>query len=154
MRRPIIGVIGSAQCDREIYNVAREVGREIARQGCLLICGGLTGVMEAASCGAKEAGGTTIGILPGSSKETANPYIDIPIVTNLGFARNAIIALTADALIAVSGGYGTISEVAFGLKAGKAVFTIMSDIKLKGTMPCDTASEAVLNVLKAIGKIR
>ncbi len=153
VRRPIIGVIGSAQCDEEIYEVAREVGREIARQGCILVCGGLTGVMEAASCGAKEAGGVTIGILPGDSREAANPYIDIHIVTNMGFARNAIIALTADALIAVAGGYGTTSEIAFGLKLGKAVFALHSDINVKGLIRCSTPNDAIIQVLKTLKKI-
>ena len=153
IRRPIIGVIGSAQCDEKIYEVAREVGREIARQGCILVCGGLTGVMEAASCGAKEAGGVTIGILPGDNKDAANPYIDIHIVTNMGFARNAIIALTADVLIAVSGGYGTISEVAFGLKLGKAVFALHSDINVRGLVKCDTPADAIIRALKILNKI-
>jgi len=153
VRRPIIGVIGSAQCNEEVYEIAREVGREVARLGCILVCGGLTGVMEAASCGAKEAGGITIGILPGDSKTAANPYIDIHIVTNMGFARNAIIALTADVLIAVAGGYGTISEAAFGLKLGKAVFALHSDIKVKGIIKCDNPTDAVIRALKALDKL-
>ena len=153
MRRPIIGVIGSSSCGKEIYELAREVGREVARQGCLLICGGLRGVMEAASCGAKEAGGITIGVLPGISKKSANPYIDIPIVTNIGYARNVIIALTADALIAVSGGYGTMSEIAFGLKAGKPVFGINTHEHIQGVIHCDTPLQAVLSAIKIIDKI-
>ncbi len=149
-RDPVIGVIGSAQCDGDIYEIARAVGHEIALKGCNLVCGGLTGVMEAASRGAREAGGTTIGVLPGDSKESANPYIDICIVTNMGFARNAIIALTADALIAISGGYGTISEIAFGLKLGKSVFSLHSDISVTGLVRCQSPGEAVRRAIKAV----
>ncbi len=151
--KPVIGVIGSAQCDGETYGIAREVGREIARRGCSLVCGGLTGVMEAASRGAKEVGGLTVGILPGDSKSSANPFIDIRIVTNMGFARNAIIALTADSLIAVSGGYGTISEIAFGLKLGKPVFALHSEINMKGLVRCMSPEEAVISAIQAISNI-
>jgi len=114
----IIAVIGAGQCPREIAELAREVGREIARHGAILVCGGLGGVMEAACRGAKEVGGLTIGILPGTHPYEANPYVDIPIVTGLGEARNLIVVRTAQAVIAVSGEYGTLSEIAYALKFG------------------------------------
>ena len=110
--RPRIGVIGSSSCPPAAREVARQVGHLIARAGAILICGGRGGVMEAAARGAKEAGGVTVGILPGNSDAEANPYIDIPIVTGLGMARNAVNVLSSQAVIAVAGAYGTLSEIA------------------------------------------
>ncbi len=98
--------------------MAEEVGREIARRGHALICGGLGGVMEAACKGAKSAGGVTIGILPMSQAKDANPYVDFPIATGMGLARNIVIVLTASALIAVDGRYGTLSEIAYASQLG------------------------------------
>jgi hypothetical protein len=117
----IIGVIGAGQCDRETARLAETVGREIAGRGALLVCGGLGGVMEAACRGAKRAGGTTIGILPGGSHRDANPYVDIPIVTGLDQARNVLVVRTAQAVIAVAGAYGTLSEIGLALKLGRPV---------------------------------
>jgi uncharacterized protein (TIGR00725 family) len=116
-----VAVIGSASTDAEYAALAEEVGREIARRGAILVCGGRGGVMEAACRGAKSAGGTTVGILPGTDRREANAYVDIPIVTGMGEARNAIVVRTADAVIAVSGGYGTLSEVGLALKMGRPV---------------------------------
>jgi uncharacterized protein (TIGR00725 family) len=121
-----IGVIGGTEAGEEIYGLAREVGREIARRGHVLVCGGLSGVMEAAARGAGEEGGLTIGILPTGRRADANPHIDIAIATDMGHARNAIIANTSDALIAVGGSYGTLSEISFGLKLGKRVASLRS----------------------------
>jgi hypothetical protein len=111
-----IGVIGGGQCSDEEGKMAEEVGREIAKRGAILVCGGLGGVMEAAARGAEAEGGKTIGILPGSQREQANPYIQIPIVTNLGHARNIIVVLSSQAVIAIGGSYGTLSEIAFALQ--------------------------------------
>ena len=116
-----VAVIGSATCDEKVAAQAREVGREIARLGAVLVCGGRGGVMEAACQGAKDGRGTTVGILPGTDRRKANPYVDIPVVTGLGEARNTIVVRTADAVIAVSGGYGTLSEIGFALKMGRPV---------------------------------
>lgn len=116
-----VAVIGSARADAEISALAEEVGREIARHGAILVCGGRGGVMEAACRGARSAGGTTVGILPGTDRREANAYVDIPIVTGMGEARNAIVVRSADAVIAVSGGYGTLSEVGLALKMGHPV---------------------------------
>src|SRR5512137_2804296 len=118
-RRIIVGVIGAGTADPDLEQRAEEVGRRIAGQGWLLVCGGLGGVMAAACRGAREAGGTTVGILPGSDPAAANPDVDIPVATGFGEGRNVIIVRTADLLIAVGGEYGTLSEIAFALKAGK-----------------------------------
>jgi uncharacterized protein (TIGR00725 family) len=111
-----IGVVGAAFCTPDVYALAREVGALIGRNGAILICGGRGGVMEASARGAKEAGGITIGILPGDSAAEANPFIDIPIVTDLGNARNSINVLTSQVIIAIHGSYGTLSEIALALK--------------------------------------
>ncbi len=120
----IIAVVGgdtsSAPADVALSQ-AEAVGCEIARRGCILICGGRGGVMEAACRGASEAGGMTIGILPGSDRSEMNEFVQIPIVTGAGEARNVIIALSADAIIAIDGEYGTLSEIAHALNRGKPV---------------------------------
>jgi uncharacterized protein (TIGR00725 family) len=122
----MVGVIGASVASAEEARLAREVGRMLARAGYVVVCGGLGGVMEQASMGAWEEGGEVVGILPGSSKSDANPFVTHPIVTNMNQARNVIIAHTADFLIAVGGEYGTLSEIAFGLKLGKKVFSLKS----------------------------
>ncbi len=116
-----MAVIGSANCSPETAAVAEEVGQRIALCGAVLVCGGRGGVMEAACRGAKAEGGTTVGILPGGDRSEANAYVDIPIATGLGEARNAIVVRAADAVIAVSGGYGTLSEIGLALKMGRPV---------------------------------
>ncbi|MFH0800341.1 MAG: TIGR00725 family protein [Pseudomonadota bacterium] len=126
MSKLIIAVIGDSEASENKKGIAREVGRLVAEKGWILVTGGLSGVMEAASQGASEAGGTVVGILPQGSKESANRYVAIPIATNMGHARNVIIAHTADALIAVGGGSGTLSEIAMAGKLGKPVFAINS----------------------------
>ena len=119
-----IGVIGAGACTAAVSRIAEETGREIAKAQAVLVCGGLGGVMEAAAKGAKMLGGLTVGILPGDSSDQANPYIDVPIVTDMGHARNVIVVRTSDALIAVEGSYGTLSEIAIALKLGKPVVGI------------------------------
>ena len=111
-----IGVIGDAICSEKIMSLAEEVGREIAKRKGVLICGGLTGVMEGAARGAKKEGGLTIGIIPSESADDANPFIDIPIVTGLQDARNVIVVRSSEAIIAIHGKYGTLSEIALALK--------------------------------------
>ncbi|MBW2596809.1 MAG: TIGR00725 family protein [Deltaproteobacteria bacterium] len=138
-----IGVIGAGNCDESIAMIAEEVGREIAKFGAVLICGGLGGVMQGAARGAKQEGGTTIGILPGSRREDANPYIDIVILSAMGHARNAIIAQSCDALIAIDGEYGTLSEIALSLKMGKKVVVLESEWEIEGTRVAKDAQEAV-----------
>jgi uncharacterized protein (TIGR00725 family) len=124
--RMYIAVIGGQVCTPEEEQLARELGRLIAEGGHVLICGGLGGVMEAACRGAKDAGGTTVGILPGAFRSDANPSVDIAIATDLGQCRNAVIVRTADAVIAVGGEYGTLSEIAMAMKMGKKVVAISS----------------------------
>lgn len=122
----VIGVVGSGSCSERIYEIAEKVGREIAKRGAFLICGGKGGVMEAACKGAKERGGITIGVLPGSDSSQLNRWVDIPIVTGLGQARNLIIIKSSQAIIAIDGGFGTLSEVAFALKEGLPVVGLES----------------------------
>jgi uncharacterized protein (TIGR00725 family) len=117
-----VAVIGSDRSgDDDTAALARAVGQEIGRRGAVLVCGGRGGVMEAACQGAKAQQGITVGILPGPDRREANPYVDIPIATGLGEARNAIVVRSADAVIAVSGGYGTLSEIGLALKMGRPV---------------------------------
>ncbi len=117
-----IGVIGESQfSDPAHRELAEEVGRLIASAGYTLVCGGLSGVMEAACRGAKAVGGQTVGILPGTDRSEANPYVDIAIPTGLGWMRNAVIALMADVLVAIGGGFGTLSEIGHALSYDKAV---------------------------------
>ena len=123
---PILGVIGTADASPTEYEIAKEVGALAAKKGWTLVCGGLTGVMEAASRGANESNGTVVGILPGPSRNDANKFVTIPISTNMGHARNVIIAHTADILVAVGGSTGTLSEIAIARKLGKPVFSIGS----------------------------
>ncbi len=118
MGRLFIAIIGDAQCDETTYRLAEAVGRELARRGAVVVCGGLTGVMEAACKGAKSAGGLTVGILPGTERQDANPYVDVPIVTGMDQARNVIVVRSAQAVVAVGGWYGTLSEIGHALKLG------------------------------------
>jgi uncharacterized protein (TIGR00725 family) len=138
----IIGVVGAGRCSKEQYSEAYDIGRLIAQSGAMLVTGGLSGIMEAASHGAKEAGGTVIGILPGAGKKDANRYVDIPIVTDASNMRNIIIANTADAVIAVYGNYGTLSEVAISLKLGKRVIGF-NTWDIKGVIKAESPEEAV-----------
>jgi uncharacterized protein (TIGR00725 family) len=114
----VIAVIGDSHCSAEEAKLAETVGELLAQQGVTVICGGLTGVMEAVCRGAKSKGGLTIGILPGGDSSMANPWVDIPVVTGLGEARNVLVVKSAQAVIAIGGGYGTLSEIAYALRSG------------------------------------
>jgi len=116
--KKFIAVIGGSQPSSEETKLAEAVGRDLAKQGAILICGGLGGVMEAACRGASSEGGVTVGILPGDNRDTANPYIQIPIATGLGYARNIAVVKSAQAVIAIGGSYGTISEISHALQSG------------------------------------
>lgn len=116
-----VAVIGPSEAAAAELEAAEEVGRLLAQRGAVVVCGGLGGVMEAVSRGAASAGGTTIGILPGGDRGAANPHVTVAVATGIGEARNAIVARTADAVIAVGGAYGTLSEIALALRAGKRV---------------------------------
>ncbi|MCR4408032.1 MAG: TIGR00725 family protein [Anaerolineae bacterium] len=155
----IIAVVGASQCTPREAEIAEAIGRELARRGAILICGGRGGVMEAACRGAKAGGGQTVGILPGASRYEANPYVDIPIATGLGEARNLIIVRSADAVIAVGGEYGTLSELAFALKLGVPVVGLGTwelskgglsvDAILRATSPVEAVEQAL-----ALGRSR
>ncbi|MCQ9208065.1 MAG: TIGR00725 family protein [Omnitrophica bacterium] len=119
-----IAVIGGHDCTPEMAKIAEEIGEQIARFGATLVCGGLTGVMEAACRGAKSAGGKTIGILPGHDKSEANPYVDIPIATGLGYMRNNLVVKNAEIVIAIDGKEGTLSEIALCLQMKKPILGI------------------------------
>lgn len=114
----IIAVIGSGKATSQEVKIAEEVGRKIADKGAILICGGLGGVMEAACRGAFTRNGMTIGILPGDSRNTANSYVRVPIVTGMGQARNVVVVKSAQAVIAIGGNWGTLSEIGHALQNG------------------------------------
>ena len=141
-KRTRIAVIGGSRAGRQVLDTALEVGRLIARSGAVVVCGGLGGVMEAASRGAREEGGLVIGILPGGSGADANPWVDIPITTGLGYTRNSLVVMNADAVIAVDGEYGTLSEIAYGLIHGKKVVGL-GTWEVKGVTAASTPEEAV-----------
>lgn len=121
-----IAVIGTGENREPFYTYAYEAGKLIAAKGGIVVCGGLGGVMEAACKGAKEAGGLSIAILPGLNRQEANPYADIVIPTGLGEMRNALIIRASDAVLAVGGGFGTLSEIGFALKTGRKVVLLKS----------------------------
>ena len=147
----IIGVIGGSRVNKSIYRIAYEVGKFIAKKKGIVVCGGLTGVMEAACKGAKEENGLTIGILPDNNKNTANRYVDIPIPTGIGEARNMVIINTADGLIAIDGKYGTLSEVAFALRRGKPIVGI-DTFDFKDIIKANTPYEAVEKIFAMVSE--
>ena len=122
----IVGVIGASRADEELTRLAEAVGEEIASRGAAVVCGGMTGVMEAVCRGARRKGGLTIGIIPSDDKEDANQYVQIPIVTGMGVGRNVMLVKTADVLIAVGGEFGTLSEIGHALNIGKTVVALRS----------------------------
>jgi uncharacterized protein (TIGR00725 family) len=123
-RAPYIAVVGPGEATDDELTAAEAVGRGLAERGAVLVCGGLGGVMAGACRGAKAAGGTTVGILPGNERAAANEWVDVAVSTGLGEARNALVVRAADAVVAVGGGYGTLSEIALALKAGKPVIGV------------------------------
>ncbi|WOX55004.1 MULTISPECIES: TIGR00725 family protein [unclassified Methanoculleus] len=141
-----IAVIGRGDCSGEDYGLAEAVGRLIAGNHGTVCCGGLGGVMEAACRGAKEGGGATVGILPDVGD--GNPYLDVVVRTGMGHARNVVLVNSADAVIAVGGGYGTLSEIAIALKTGKPVYGLLT-WKIEGVRECATPGEAVSLAVRA-----
>ena len=113
----VIAVIGDSSCSPKEVKLSETVGELLAQRGAILICGGLGGVMEAVCRGAKSKGGLTVGILPGQDSSMANPWVDVPVVTGIGEARNVAVVKSAQAVIAIGGGYGTLSEIAYALKS-------------------------------------
>lgn len=147
-----ISVIGGSSVGSKVEHLAEETGRMIAGLGCILVCGGLGGTMEAAAKGAKKAGGLTIGILPGKEKEDANPYIDIALATSIGYARNTIVACSADIVIALPGSYGTNSEICYGLVYDRPVIDL-GNWGIAGMIPVKDISEAEVKIKKIIKKL-
>jgi len=116
-KKRFIAVIGGGECSPQEAKLAEAVGRELAKRGAIVVCGGLGGVMEAACKGASSEGGVTIGILPGDNYKAANPHVQIPIVTGMGYARNIAVVKSAQAVIAIGGNYGTLSEISHALQS-------------------------------------
>lgn len=142
-RRVPIGIIGPREATAGQLELAESLGRSLAETGLQLLCGGRGGVMEAACKGALEAGGNPIGLLPDTEWGAANPYVAIPIATGIGQARNAIIARACLVLVAVGGGYGTLSEMAFGLHFDRLVLTLDDAPKVPGTIACASVDQAM-----------
>jgi len=153
-----ISVIGASKCSAKEARLAEDVGRELAKRGAVVICGGLTGVMEAACRGARAEGGLTIGILPGNNRKDANQYVTIPIITGIGYARNSIVAKSGQAVIAIGGKYGTLSEIAYALQDKIPVIGLgtwklaTGKSKDESIVIAKDASDAVDKALKSIGQ--
>ena len=152
-----ISVSGSGGAPPEVSALAEEVGSLLAEAGAVVVCGGLGGVMEAVCRGAKSAGGTTVGILPGTVRSDANDFVDVALPTGLGESRNALVARAADALIAIGGEFGTLSEIGLALKIGKPVVGLGTwELHRRGEVvdaiePAATPSEAVNLALRLAG---
>lgn len=144
---PPVGVIGPRDADAGIRANAENLGRRLAEIGFPMICGGRTGAMEAVCKGFSEAGGRPIGILPGDDWAHANPYVGVPLATGVGEARNAIIASASFALVAVGGGYGTLSEIALGLRLRRLVVTLPDAHAVDGAIACANVDDAVARVV-------
>jgi len=147
-----ISVIGRSLDNPEVEPISHQVGSLVAKVGAVLVCGGLGGVMEAASRGAKEAGGLTIGLLPGNKKEDANPYIDIALPTSIGFARNAMIACSADIIIALPGSHGTSCEISYGIVYKKPIID-MGNWNKEEMIKVDNIEDAEKKVRELIDEI-
>jgi hypothetical protein len=152
---PYVAVVGAGLATPELDDVAAEVGRLLAAAGAVVVTGGMTGVMEAASRGAKEAGGTTVGILPTSDRAAANDYVDVAIATGMGEMRNTLVVRSADAVIAVGGEVGTLSEIAIALKIGTPVIGLktwdLSALRpVEGLTVADSPRAAVEAALRLI----
>jgi len=139
-----VAVVGGYDAADDVLAQAEEVGRRLAQRGCVVVTGGRRGVAEAASRGAVLAGGTTVGILPGTRRAEANPYVTVAVPTGLGETRNALVVMDADAVIALPGAYGTLSEVAHALLAGTRVVALGEGAwAISGAVPAASAAEAV-----------
>jgi len=151
-QKVIISVIGGHKMTPKTEKLAQKVGQIIAKEGAVLVCGGLDGVMKAAAQGAKEAGGLTIGILPGKEKRDANPYIDVALPTSIGYARNAIVACSADIIVALPGSHGTRSEISYGIVFGRPVIDL-GDWDIEGTLKAEDIKEGEKIIKDEIRKV-
>jgi len=138
-----IGVIGAGDCSQELYALARELGRCIGRNQWVLFCGGLGGVMQGAAEGCSLEGGMTVGLLPGNDKDSANPFIKIPIPTGLGEGRNLLVVRASDVVVALSGGYGTLSEIGLALRIGKPVVGLKTWSGIDGIEYVESMKQAI-----------
>ncbi|UCD64404.1 MAG: TIGR00725 family protein [Candidatus Zixiibacteriota bacterium] len=150
-RKPVIGVVGAGKCSGKLKEMAAEVGRYVAENGGVIVCGGLGGIMEGAARGAREAGGVTIGIIPSDNPGDANEYIDHVIPTGLGEARNILVVRTADVVVAFPGKYGTLSEMAFTLQAGKPLISVNAWKLGDGITQAETPQEAAKLAMELAG---
>ena len=149
----LIGVIGAGECNKEVYDIAVDLGKQLGENGFSIICGGLGGVMEAVCKGVKTANQITIGILPGNDPADANPYIDIPVATGMGIGRNIIIIRSASVIVAVNGKFGTLSEIAFALQLNKPVIGLQSWDISEQIIKVDDVETAVLNVKNCLNNV-
>jgi len=143
-----VAVVGPADASAEVEAQAEAVGAALAGAGALLVCGGLEGTMAAACRGAKAGGGTTLGILPGADRAAANPWVDVAVPTGLGEARNALVVRAADAVVALAGGYGTLSEIALALQLGRPVVGL-GTWDIAGVDVAGSAEEAARRAVEA-----
>jgi uncharacterized protein (TIGR00725 family) len=134
---PYVAVVGAGIADDDETRLAEQVGELLARRGAVVVCGGMTGVMEAACKGAKRAGGTTVGILPGPRRADANDYVDVAIATGLGEVRNTLIVRAVDVVVAIGGEFGTLSEIGFALKTGTPVVGLTTWELVRAGAPVD-----------------
>lgn len=148
-----ISVIGGHDIDSNVEHIAHEIGKIIAQVGAILVCGGLDGAMKAVAKGCKEAGGTTIGLLPGTDKADANPYVDIALPTTIGFARNAMVACAADIIVALPGSHGTSCEISYGLIYGRPVIDLGSWNR-EGMIRVKNLQDAEMKIKELIAKIQ
>jgi uncharacterized protein (TIGR00725 family) len=148
-----IGVIGAGDCSPEIYNTASELGYLIGKNHWILICGGLGGVMEGAAKGCYKGGGMTVGILPGEDKLAANPFIMLPIPTGLGEGRNLLVVRASDIVLAIAGGYGTLSEIALALKIDKPVVGLKTWPGIEGIDYVETPQQAIDMVVRHLPRL-
>jgi uncharacterized protein (TIGR00725 family) len=160
MSRTFIAVCGAGVASRKLEVIAEETGRHVAEADAVLLCGGLGGVMEAACRGARSRGGLTVGLLPGLDRDAANGWVIVAVPTGLGEARNALVVRAADAVVAIGGGWGTLSEIALALKTGVPVVGVatwepsIGGAPADGIVACAEAREAVAEALRLSSQSR
>jgi uncharacterized protein (TIGR00725 family) len=151
VRKKVVSVIGGHTCTKEVEQIAQDLGKKLAKVADILVCGGLSGVMEAVCAGFKAGNGLTVGIIPGYDKKAANEFVDIVLPTGLGLARNVLVVKAADVVVALAGEAGTLSEIAYCLQFGIPVISLNS-WDIKGVIKASTAEEAVGKVKSLLVK--
>ena len=150
MRKKVVSVIGGKKCSKKVEHLAHNLGKNLAKVVDILICGGLSGTMEAVCQGFKASGGLTIGIIPSYNKNDANKYVDIIIPSGLGLARNILVVKSADIVVALPGEAGTLSEIAYALQFGIPIISLRS-WDISGVVKTATVEEVISEVEKVIG---